>query len=502
MKKVKIFSLALALVMLGASLTACGDKKEADAETTTEAISETSGSTEETTAAQGDNAGENNEAVSEDFFTKGFTATKTGTLNVDRIVEVCGAAVLYKNEDGKYGLMTNDGKNDTGARYAFASALQNENLFIVAEKDKSEITDVSSINCYGIIDDKGNEILPMKYADFYFLSERYVQVFEVSGIASDEDSALCSISTSYHSVECDGYRLHCNGSMFIYDIEAGKKLDFITDADPDSFSAKGNYIVYKDAEGNEITVNHKGEFLPEGANLFSTGDYFLKDEASIAVYDSDNKKMFECSTDDYNWIHHSRGKYYVATKTDTNKDVVLNSEGEIVSVEYDHISAVLGDFVLGKNCVYNFDGDVLVEGLTKSSCTYYTPVFHSVVYSISFLEGDREVLITKEGAVIFDNEGDSTVGFGRGVFVPSKTIDGKKLYYSFADKDFTLDLFYLSDWLFYETDGDTYHVIDGVTGKTLLSLSSGIQLLNVAVNPSVTYIYERTDSGYDVYAIK
>ena len=76
------------------------------------------------------------------------------------------------------------------------------------------------------------------------------------------------------------------------------------------------------------------------------------------------------------------------------------------------------------------------------------------------------------------------------------------MYYSLADKDFTLEGFSFAPWLIKVSRPDyVYDVIDTITGKTIISGYESYS--SVAVPGSAIYVYAlNADGGIDIYTVK
>lgn len=132
--------------------------------------------------------------------------------------------MYYKSENSKFGITTFDGKNDTGAKYTFCSPKQN--YFEVATSEDIDFSNTSSLNCFGLVDATGKQIIPNEYAAIKIINERYVQVSKVTQPAQNEDEALVFYSKDMFVVvgspsEND---LLYKGTWSVYDLQAKKFL--------------------------------------------------------------------------------------------------------------------------------------------------------------------------------------------------------------------------------------------------------------------------------------
>ena len=74
------------------------------------------------------------------------------------------------------------------------------------------------------------------------------------------------------------------------------------------------------------------------------------------------------------------------------------------------------------------------------------------------------------------------------------------MYYSFAEKDFTLKGTDVAPWLIKVKEADnTYSIVNSVTGEKIIS---GYSYYNISVIDSCTYIFAKYKNGVDIYIVK
>ena len=476
MKKFRLLSLVLALLMILTMFAGCGNKDNDGGKTDT-------GKGEQVENAYNE-------------LPEGLKAEKIGSIDLDDISTNGDGGIYYKDENGKYGIMTLDGKKDTGAKYTSCEPL--ENYFQVMTVDTNSITDAASLNCIGVVDATGKEIVPLKYASIKVLNERYIRVCEVTEQTTNKDEALVYYTDKMFSLSAgDGDTLF-KGNWYVYDVTTGKTLEGVTGTQAYQISVFGNFVQYVTDAEEQVTVNDKGEKLPEDADLFDNGYYALVKDNAGAVYDSNNKKVFDYALDGFVPTD-SEGDYILAAQYgDTRKYVLMDLTGKVVSGEFTDMPTVYGDLIHAGDKVYDLKGNVVVEG------TFKNVYFDEQLGNAWFLKNDKDyTLIKKGGTVLYQGTEDDTLVFDAySNFSIKKKVDDKNMYYSLAEKDFTLEGSSLAPWLVQVTKPNyIYDIADAISGKTIIS---GYQdYAYVAVPGSMIYVYaQKADGGIDIYTVK
>lgn len=480
MRMKKTLSAFLTIVISLSVLTGCGNIKTITDKIPDEATSNTSPS----------------------GFPEGFTAKKISSIDFGKAYSfgTGNGGMYYENENGKWGVVSADGKTDTGAIYTSCEPLGN--YFQVKKIDATEYADITSINCTGVVDGNGNEIVPMKYATVSQLNERYIRVFEVTGQTENEDEVLIY---SYEGLAPvfglgDNVQAYYKGVWYIYDVTTGKRIKGVSGTRGYTTIARGNFVEYTTDDKQQVIVNDKGETLPEGADLFANGYYALVQDNEGGVYNSDNEKMFAYALDGYIPTN-STGDYICAVKTDEATNYVLmDYSGKIVSAEFVESPMVYGTFVYAGKQIYDFEGNVISAGSFTN--VYYEEQFGNAW----FLKSDEDyTLIKDDGTILYQGTADDTISVDATYhFSIKKSTDEGDYYYSIKDKDFTLEGNDIAPWLVQvKKANDTYDVVDVISGETIIS---GYTSYSCIEKPGeAIYVYARKgDSGYafDIYAIK
>ena len=497
MKTLKLLSVILALLMLLSVFSGCKSENENKGnksdETNAAEQSETEGKNE---------ANEENELQYPDKMPEKLTVKKIGSMENnanDGILYNYPGSLRYKGENNLYGLKTYEGEIITEAKYTFCEMTDNEGHFVVSTVSTQNINNISSLNNFGLVDIYGNELIPMKYADIDAVNERYYRVIEITEITDNKDEALIYDDTD-HSIslvptEGDTY---FKGKWYIYDVINKTMVEGAVGTGRNYYRirANGNYITYRTDSGEEVTVNDKGELLPEGAKLFSDGCYFMEK----AVYNSDHEKQFDVDLEGY-IPYGTEDEYYIARRIIESKYkyVLMDKTGKIVSGEFDNTVRVYGSLIHCDKKIYNFEGENIIAG------TYTTVWFEDVFGNAWFLQNDDTfTLIDKEGNILYQGTDDvDDVNINASVFKISKNIDGKDFYYTLKDKDFVVEGSYSSGtWMIeVEKPNGYYSIVDMISGETILSEYKDYYYKHI--KGSHVYVYAlKEDGGYDIYSVK
>ncbi len=435
------------------------------------------------------------DSVKSDFPTE-LSIEKINTVTNDDIyyITVSNSGVVYETRDNKYGILSLDGKNDTGAIYTYCKAT--DGYFIVS-KSTSKSGDVASMNNVGVVDGNGKVIVPENYAAIDVISDRYIKVSEVTEVTTSRENALVYSTDRQFSFGAeDGDTLY-KGKWYVYDITTGEKVEGVSGTKPLSVIAKGKYISFTDDNKNDKVVNENGKAAPAGyVFMFSDGSYAVNNSGVYTMYDTDDNKLFEYSASEM-IVSGVEDKYFRAYNynSDVTKYFLLDRAGNKVTGDFEQTIYVYGEYILCGHKLYSFDGNVLndldVQYVEVDDMT-------NKAYKIT-TQDNREIIMKSGGEIIYDGKNTNTEYINRFVVTSSK--DSKHLVYSYKDKDFTLEGDNLSSWTAQTANGDgTYRVIDTISGKELMT---GYRRYDAVVANGKQYIcaYNNTNS-IDIYVVK
>ncbi len=431
----------------------------------------------------------------------GLIAKKVGNIKISDLK--FGNGIYYIDDNKKYGVLSLDGKIDTGAKYFNCETIGN--YLQVTAGIPNDWSDIDAINSVGIINHDGEIVIPTEYAMFKILNDRYIQVVKATERSYSKDDYLFRYTAELISTwgEEDDAILF-NGTWAVYDIVAGKEVKGIFGTKATSVSACGNYVKYIADDGEERIVNANGASLPKEATLFSNGSYVTESETTGILYDTNDNVLFEYSLDDYKPTS-GNDEYYICAKyypeEHKNKYVIRDKSGEIVSAEFNEPIHIYNDYVLIENRFCDFKGETVFDiNLLSSSDILFDEVFQR---GYIFKNNDEKVIVDDNCNVLYRKTQKENTTIDNTNFSISKEIEFNKFsYYSYKNKDFIYDEGYsCGPWLVAKKSSEgLYSIVDTLTGDVLIRDYK--YYYHIVVNNSV-YIYAQIpDGGFDVYIIK
>lgn len=470
MKTKKLLALLLVGVML-LSFAACGGKDEPDNE-----------ANELTKGAMPEN----------------LMVEKVGSLATDKFFTAEGG-LYYKDEaTGKFGVMSLEGNHDTGAVYA---ACTNKGLnFEVSKVRNRKVAEVETLNDAGLIDGKGNVIVPERYAYISTLSDRYFLAVKATRyVSKKEDSIICYTdgdmdqATSNVIADPEKDTLFA-GEWVVYDKTTGKTVPGVKgDYDP-SIVAHGALLSYKDAEDNRHIVDPNGKEI-ECNTLFSDGSYSVEGKIGT-VYNDKGEKLFDYELDSY-IPKNFEGEYYSASLYKDGKTVyvVMDKTGKVISSEFGTRPSFYGKLLLVDNAVY----DVTGKNVIKGSYEYIkTSTMFSDYYFLK--NNDTYTLINSKGEVLFEDEGSKNKLINTTDFTAYEKADSDYMYYSYKDKAYSIKGFSFAPWLVKTAANNyLYNVVNVISGETILEGYDSYTY--TTVRGTAYYVYAKYDGGTDIYLI-
>ena len=470
MKKVKLLSSALALIMLLGILAGCGNGAKTDSDTKAEDI------------------------VTE--MPAKLTAEKIGSFTKTNITPADGG-IIYKDDSGKYGILTLDGKKDTGAKYTYCNALGNN--FMVATADPESIKEIADQNCFGIVNAEGKELVPMKYGSLKKLGDRFVRAYIITEETTNEDEALVYATDRLFSLSAQEGDTLYKGSWEIYDTETGTAVPNATGTQAYNTTERGATVEYVTDAKEKVIVNYKGEALPADASVFTNGYYRIDGETSGSVYDAEGNKVFDFNNDGF-VPKSGDGDYIIARKTADSGDkyVIMDTTGKIVSAEFDKDTyTIYGDLVqLTDNKVLDFDGKTIGSGT-------YSHVYIDKLFRQTWLlrNDDDYTMVKKDGTVLYSGKETDDISVDTSSFnIRKKTGDTTK-YFCFKTNDFTIEGTSIAPWIIKVNSADNlYDLVDTLSGEAVISGYETYK--NIPVLGSLMYIYAEKDGTVDIYTVK
>ena len=492
MKKLLAILLAIAMLL---SFAACAKK---DGGETTAAGSESASETEngaiDTSENEAESASdETQSAEAQPVDTAGKEVKLTEVGHSDKEVYINDGGLVYTDNDMS-GVISLDGKHDTGAKYLKVKDLGR--YFIVVTKYAENEKDYDGLNCCGLIDGNGNEIIPADYAAISLVGDRFAQACKVTEKTNDKDDYLVYFQSDDNrfSIGPKSGDVLYKGEWCIFDIETGKKLEGVTGTNRYIMSAYKNLLNYTTDDKKQIIVNEKGTVLPDDAELLENGCYKINSDEEITVFDSDGKEQFKLSkADGYSSISASKNSdYYVASKTledYSHKYCVLDGSGKVISTEFDNMPSLYGNLALCENFVYDLNGKKLFDSEVSSGYKLGIRNFGFV-----FDGNENFALFDEEGNLVCSVNGEDYY-FDTLKNTLREKRDDKYFYFNWSSGKFDIEgQDNIGEGIVKVEKGDkSYAAVDTVTGKEIISDCESILLSGNSTDG--LYLYAKSIGG-------
>ena len=115
-------------------------------------------------------------------------------------------------------------------------------VITVTTTSVSDASDISGLNCAGLVDATGKELLPQQYAAIDVLNDRFAHVSQVTHAVESKDDALVYYSNEPFSFMPDEDDTFFGGTWSIVDLTTVKPVPGATGTKPYTRSAKGNFV--------------------------------------------------------------------------------------------------------------------------------------------------------------------------------------------------------------------------------------------------------------------
>ncbi len=503
----KIFAFILAALMAACSFTACGAEKPAPDTTVADTTASDTTATdvaEDTTVTDEEEKIEDGE---EGAFAEKLTVEKVSEQNLSVGIPMTGNGGLYYSKDGKYGIMTFDGKNDTGALWA--SVKECGKYFAVSDKALGDSLEPEDLNVSGVVDSKGNEILPCEYFMFTALSDRYIKAYKATERTFNEDEAMLYVgSASLFSLGPGEDDPIFKGKWQVYDVVKGAFVEGLEGTKKEvsgmGVQAMGDYLVTYADTSSETIVDSDGKVVDESITVFEDGSTAKLVDNKGVVFSPEGEELFTYELDGYIPTDFFDG-YYQASKSDADgkKDyVILNTGGEVildVSDESSSIPKACGEIIVWNRTAYDLKGNVLLEKVSYQEYLVGAPRWAVL------LQNEEKAIVAKyDGTVIATVDITDDIHFEDNLTIFKQGEEGD-LYYSHADGDFTLAITAYSDvspWTAKcKVNNGVYDLIDTYTGEALLENYKEYRYSGL--DSDVYYIYAKNvNDEWEIFEIK
>ncbi|MBQ7961364.1 MAG: hypothetical protein IJ289_02090 [Clostridia bacterium] len=418
-------------------------------------------------------------------------------------LEYVGDEALVYVKDDKYGIITSDG-DILDAEYTDYIALQDDH-FNVSRKVVTDYNNPANVNVTGVINKKGEMVVPEKYYGAEALNDRLFVVYTVDGIVTDKEQAVTYRSESGDqydfSYPSDGDTLY-SGKWEIYDAKVNAVIPGLSGTKMDDISAHGNVI----------DVNWEKEYFVDGSELsediivYSNGCYEDRsNKEKYIMYDENSVKLFEYNHDEIRisgpfWSSPD----YFSVYDDSHKYYVMDKSGNIISEAF---SEYISDLYLDKyvaieknSCyqVFDFDGNEIIAPT-------YTNIDVDEIFGVEILlmsNGTEYAYMDADGKMLASTPADEEYEVSE--MVIAKKNNNIKDCFNVSTGKF--DLEHTSPmWLPWcvetsqESNGIKYGAADILSGKELVECK--YNKLYVFGDRIVAYDAVDADNSYDVYQI-
>ena len=427
-------------------------------------------------------------------------------FSVNEEIDYIGDEALVYTENGKYGLITADG-NKLSADYTSYIELEGDN-FNVSTKPVPNYNDPASVNVTGVINKKGEMIVPEKYYGAEALNDRLFVVYTVDGIVTDEEQAVTYRAKS-------GYQFNFttpssedtlySGKWEIYDTKVNAVIPGLSGTKMDDLIAYGNII----------NVNWEKQYFVDGSEAgdnietFSNGCYEEEgSDGKTAVYDEDSRKLFEYDSEEL-YISDSFGASPDFFRVSKNSQYyVMDKNGAIVSEAFsEYIDELYFDeyVSLEKNSCYqvlDLEGNEIIA-------PDYTDIEVDEFFGIEIF-----LMINGTEYAYFDNEGNKIAStpadaeyYHTDMVIEKKNETNANIKDCFNISTNSFDLkhsgvTYLA-WcaeISKEDNGVKYGIVDILSGKEIVECK--YNKISVFGDRIVAYDAVDADNSYDVYQIR
>lgn len=416
-----------------------------------------------------------------------LAAEKIGTIDRQAISAEGG---LYYKEGDHYGIMSFDGRYDSGAVYTMCEP--RGAYFLVCTALDVPLTADNALqgNRIGMVDGEGNELIPLEYANIEILGDRFVRAVEIEAVTEHEEEKLTYFM--------DGdKKVLCTGNWYIYDLQTGKTVPDAVGTKPYIAFDCGGYVKFVKDDKTVITALADGTVISNDVIHLQNGHY--ADPAKNAVYDLEGNQLFTYDPNGYVPFE-SKGVdgYTIGKKTvdDKARYVLLDESGAVVSAEFGSVPVVHGELLFAEGKLVRFDGTAVMEG------NYVLSYWENKYGQLWVVDnGKIRKAVDKNGTVIYEGNTTAPV-LDLHHKVCYTTVENKRMFYSVKDKNFSVGGVCLSPFIVKTSDGATsYKLVNLLSGDVILS---GHMNYTVAdPGNSLLYVYAQvSDSEYEIYVVK
>lgn len=391
---------------------------------------------------------------------------------------------LVYSKNGKYGIMSNDGKHDTGLVYGYCEPAIDSRYFIVAKNYNLDSKNVDTLNVFGLVDGNGNAILDEKYAVIDMHNDAFAVAYTVTSGEpyADEDDAKCVawyhqadkfVSTIIGRAGDISYK----GKAEVYSLNAHAFLNALTvKTNQEASGLSFNQAYVCNSAG---TYNYKGEKISkynQGVSGFNRCSYCrIEDNDAVRILDKEGNTVMRIGG---NGKYNAYDMMYCSVRTsDDNKEYVSicnHDTGKYDLVDLHTMTVVMQT----DDAVHEIKGNIVAtneddfynlrtgEKLTLPSGGFRLYKHDAVLDNGCLLTNDDEKMYVDNDCNMIVKTSKDNDSIDITSFVPH-TQYGEDLYaYSYGDKKFILGKSFEFENFLIECED---YLMDATSGKKLMS---------------------------------
>lgn len=423
-----------------------------------------------------------------------LVADKFGTIDTDEF-NVYRGGLIYKDKDsGLYGMTSLEGKYDTGAVYAHCA--ERGLYFQVTLKALEGSSSIADVNTAGLINSKGQTVIPHNYAYFYVINDRFVQAYKaLERTTLLSETLLWQTDSNFISAVGTGTNLaQYSAEWVIYDMIEGKVVPGLSSTADGTVVVKGNTLTYQDGD-EYVTIDNNGQPAPECDDRYDDGSYSVETESEGKVFSDKGELLFTYDPEGFIPTSLTEDeKYYVCANYDLEKTLykLADKEGNFVSAEFDEFINVKGDVIFAGEKLYSFQGKQIIDGV-------YSNVKFDNMFGKNYMlyQDNTYRLINSDGSAIFTFKDKDADVYD---FTASIKKGGEQYVYNYKDEDFTIKGYGFAPWIAKTEGADGfYNIVDTMSGKTLIE---GYKKYDYSTfDGTKLYVYAYYEGGADMYII-
>lgn len=438
-----------------------------------------------------------------------------GNDKVQKIGSMERRSFVY-NENKKQGIISLDGKFDTGAIY-YDVTLNSSGYYYARTKEYDSPENLDVINSINLVDPHGKTLIT-GFMDYSKVSDRFIAAAKAIEVVEGNGEYDYFLSGAWFALSASEGDIKYNADFYIFDLETNSFITSLKyDDSPNSGNFYGDFITYKDASGSSKILNANGYTVPDGAVLlYDTSDAYYKSETGVTgtVYDSQNNALFSYNKGtDYVPYGFTNG-YFKARNPNGSRHVLLDKTGRVVSAEFSVSSGasltsfdVYGNVILfrtnatdSKDQIYNFSGGIIAESANVLSCHDQNNFDKPLYYSFRSTKGDL-IIVSTAGEILFEVHGDTSYDRDLDNRV-SKKLGEDYYYFNLKDKQFNIkaqDTTAAPYLAVAETADGLLNIIDTTTGDVIIK---GYSYYSYKTDGTDIYVYANNNGIADIYLVR